>query len=45
MLKKESLNTKICTKQNARQLNYREELLGEPSHFMIRDQVNLFQYE
>ena len=36
MLKNESLNTKICTKQNARQLNCREQLLGEPSLFRIR---------
>ena len=36
MMKNESLNTKICAKQDARQLNCREQLLGEPSLFRIR---------
>ena len=39
MMKNESLNTKICAKQDAKQLNCREQLLGEPSFFRIRDQV------
>ena len=41
MMKNESLNTKICAKQDAKQLNCREQLLGEPSLFKIRDQVEL----
>ena len=39
MMKNESLNTKICTKKDAKQLNCREQLLGELSLFRIRDQV------
>ena len=39
MMKNESLNTKICAKQDAKQLNCREQLLGEPFLFRIRDQV------
>ena len=39
MMKNESLNTKICAKQDARKLNCRKQLLGEPSLFRIRDQV------
>ena len=38
MMKNESLNTKICAKQDAKQLNCREQLLGEPFLFRIRDQ-------
>ena len=38
-MKNESLNTKICAKQDARQLNCREQLLGEPSLFRIRGWV------
>ena len=38
MMKNESLNTKICAKQDAKQLNCKEQLLGEPSFFRIRDQ-------
>ena len=41
MMKNESLNTKICAKQDAKQLNCREQLLGEPSLFRIRDEVDL----
>ena len=44
MMKNESLNTKICAKQDAKQLNCREQLLGEPSPFRIRDQVGRFIY-
>ena len=36
MMKNESLNTKICAKQDATQINCREQLLGEPSLFRIR---------
>ena len=39
MMKSESLNTKVCAKQDAKQLNCREQLLGEPSLFRTRDQV------